>query len=101
MWCYHFSYKRQCLYQFNHCIRVLKPNLTFSHTFGTKGSSNCQFIYPRDVAIIDKQGHSVYVTVTDNQRIQRFTIRNGRIVFNLFLMQCTGPVRSVVVVDKH
>ena len=55
----------------NHRIQVLNPDLTFSHTFGTKGSAKGQFNYPRDVAI-DRQG-LVYVTDCWNHRIQKFT----------------------------
>ena len=55
----------------NHRIQVLNPDLTFSHTFGTKGSAEGQFNYPRDVAI-DKQG-LLYVTDCLNHRIQKFT----------------------------
>ena len=55
----------------NHCIQVLNPNLTFSHSFGMVGSANGQFIAPRDIAI-DRQGF-VYVTDFGNHRIQKFT----------------------------
>ena len=50
---------------------MLKPDLTCSHTFGTKGSGRGQFNYPRDVAI-DRRG-LVYVTDCWNHRIQIFT----------------------------
>ena len=36
--------------QNNHHIQVLNPDLTFSHTFGTKGSAEGQFNFPRYVA---------------------------------------------------
>ena len=55
----------------NHRIQVLKPDLTFSHTFGTKGSAKGQFNKPFDVAV-DRQG-LVYVSDTWNHRIQIFT----------------------------
>ena len=55
----------------NNCIQVLNPDLTFSHTFGTKGSAEGQFNNPVGIAI-DKQG-LVYVTDTHNHRIQIFT----------------------------
>ena len=55
----------------NHRIQVLNSDLTFSHTFGLKGSAEGQFNSPADVSI-DRQG-LVYVTDTDNHRIQTFT----------------------------
>uniref|UniRef100_A0A1X7SZ42 SMP-30/Gluconolactonase/LRE-like region domain-containing protein n=1 Tax=Amphimedon queenslandica TaxID=400682 RepID=A0A1X7SZ42_AMPQE len=55
----------------NHRILVLNPDLTFSHSFGSKGSANGQFQCPRDIAI-DSQG-LVYVTDSDNHRIQKFS----------------------------
>uniref|UniRef100_A0A1X7TUI8 SMP-30/Gluconolactonase/LRE-like region domain-containing protein n=1 Tax=Amphimedon queenslandica TaxID=400682 RepID=A0A1X7TUI8_AMPQE len=55
----------------NHCIQVLNPDLTFSHSFGSKGSANGQFQYPRDIAI-DSQG-LVYVADSYNHRIQKFS----------------------------
>ena len=62
---------------YNHRIQVLNPDLTFSHSFGKKGSANGQFNKPGDVAI-DSQG-LVYVTDSDNHRIRKFT-PNGRFV---------------------
>ena len=55
----------------NHRIQVLNPDLTFSHSFGSKGSANGQFLYPRNIAI-DSQG-LVYATDYDNHRIQKFS----------------------------
>ena len=55
----------------NHRIQVLNPDLTFSHTFGTKGQAKGKFCNPRSVAI-DRQG-LVYVTDQYNHRIQTFT----------------------------
>ena len=57
--------------QNNHRIQVLNPDLTFSHTFGTKGSAEGQFNFPRYVAF-DRRG-LVYVTDVCNHRIQTFT----------------------------
>ena len=54
----------------NHHIQVLNPDLTFSHSFGSKGSANGQFQYPYDIAI-DNQG-LVYVTDWGNHCIQKF-----------------------------
>ena len=55
----------------NHRIQVLNPDLTFSHSFGKKGSANGQFNNPHDIAI-DSQG-LVYVSDTNNHRIQKFS----------------------------
>ena len=55
----------------NHRTQVLNPDLTFSHSFGSKGSANGQFNISCDIAI-DSQG-LVYVTDTDNDRIQKFS----------------------------
>ena len=61
----------------NHRIQVLNPDLTFSHSFGSEGSANGQFIGPSDIAI-DSQG-LVYVAEYGNHRIQKFT-PNGKFV---------------------
>ena len=56
----------------NHiCVQVLNPDLTFSHTFGKKGSGKGQFQSPCGIAC-DSTG-KVYVTDGDNHRIQVFT----------------------------
>ena len=55
----------------NHRVQVLHPDLTFSHMFGSEGSRQGKFQYPRDVAI-DSQGY-VYVTDYVNHRVQQFT----------------------------
>ena len=55
----------------NHRVQVLHPDLTFSHMFGSAGSSQGQFQYPIDV-VIDSQGY-VYVTEYSNHRVQQFT----------------------------
>ena len=57
--------------RYNNRIQVLNPDLTFSHSFGKKGSANGQFNEPCDIAI-DNQG-LVYVTDNGNHRIQKFT----------------------------
>ena len=55
----------------NHCIKILKPDLTFSNSFGSQGSGDGEFMYPRDVAF-DSTGN-VYVADFNNHRIQVFT----------------------------
>ena len=55
----------------NNCVKVLNPDLTFSHSFGSKGSANGQFQSPIDIAL-DSQG-LVYVTDSGNHRIQKFS----------------------------
>ena len=55
----------------NQRIQVLNPDLTFSYSFGSKGSAEGQFKYPRFIAI-DNQG-LVYVSDRYNHRIQVFT----------------------------
>ena len=55
----------------NHCIQVLNPDLTFSHSFGSKGSANGQFLQPCNIAT-DTDG-SVYMTDSGNHRVQKFS----------------------------
>ena len=55
----------------NHHIQVLNPDLTFSHSFGSKGLANGQFQYPADIAI-NSQGLA-YVADMNNHRIQKFS----------------------------
>ena len=54
----------------NHCIQVLNPDLTFSHSFGKIGSADGQFLFPLGIAI-DSQGF-VYVSDFGCHRIQKF-----------------------------
>ena len=51
-------------------IQVLNPDLTFSYSFGSKGSAEGQFSSPRFIAI-DNEG-LVYVSDRNNHRIQVF-----------------------------
>ena len=62
----------------NHRIHVLNPDLTLSHTFGSKGSAKGHFNYPSDV-VIDRRG-LVYVADTFNHCIQVLT-RKGKFLF--------------------
>ena len=55
----------------NHRIQVLNPDLTFSYSFGSKGSAEGQFHSPWFIAI-DNQG-LVYVSDRGNHCIQVFT----------------------------
>uniref|UniRef100_A0A1X7UV11 RING-type domain-containing protein n=1 Tax=Amphimedon queenslandica TaxID=400682 RepID=A0A1X7UV11_AMPQE len=50
---------------------VLNPDLTFSHSFGSYGSTNGQFKYPQGIAF-DGQG-LLYVADGWNHRIQKFS----------------------------
>ena len=79
----------------NHRIQVLNPDLTFSHTIGTYGSTRGKFNNPRDVAV-DKQG-LVYVADTGNRRIQMFT-PDGQY---LFQFGTEGPGFGIVVDDNN
>ena len=56
---------------YNHRIQVLTPDLTFSHSFGKKGSAEGQFQYPCDITS-DSKG-LLYVADASNNRIQVFT----------------------------
>ena len=56
---------------YNCRIQVLNPDLTFSYSFGSKGSAEGQFSSPRFIAI-DNQG-LVYVSDRSNDCIQVFT----------------------------
>ena len=55
----------------NHRIQILNFDLTFSSSFGSKGSGNGHFNTPRDVAF-DSTGNA-YVADFNNHRIQIFT----------------------------
>ena len=56
---------------FNHRIQVLNKNLTYSHSFGKKGSSPEQFNNPYDVTF-DNEGY-LYVADRNNHCIKKFT----------------------------
>ena len=55
----------------NHRIQVLNSNLTYSSSFGKKGSNNGEFDNPYDIST-DREGN-VYVADSENHRIQVFT----------------------------
>ena len=55
----------------DNCIQILNPDMTFSSSFGSKGSGDGQFYAPYDVAI-DSIGN-VYVVNFFHDRIQVFT----------------------------
>ena len=55
----------------NHRIQVLDKDLTYSHSFGKKGSSPEQFHYPYDVTF-DNEG-CLYVADFSNHCIKKFT----------------------------
>ena len=55
----------------NHRIQVLNNDLTYSHSFGKKGSLPEQFNYPWDVTF-DNEGY-LYVADTNNRCIKKFT----------------------------
>ena len=55
----------------NHRIQVLNNDLTYSHSFGRRGSSPEQFNYPCDVTF-DNEGY-LYVADTNNHCIKKFT----------------------------
>ena len=71
----------------NHRIQVLNPDLTFSYSFGSKGSAEVQFCSPWFIAI-DNQG-LVYVSDCWNHRIQVFT-SEGKYIFQ-FGTYGSGP----------
>ena len=60
---------------YNHRIKVLREDLSFSNFFGCEGSKQGEFRQPRDVAF-DSDGN-VYVADNGNRRIQVFT-KEGR-----------------------
>ena len=55
----------------NHRIQVLNKDLTYSHSFGKKGSLREEFNNPYDVAF-DNEGY-LYVADSDNHCIKKFT----------------------------
>ena len=55
----------------NHRIQVLNKDLTYSHSFGKKGSSPEQFNHPYDVTF-DNEGY-LYVADNENHCIKKFT----------------------------
>ena len=58
-------------------VQILNEDLTFYRTFGSSGSGNGQFQWPRDISF-DSTGN-VYVADQNNKRIQVFTA-NGEYI---------------------
>ena len=54
-----------------HCVSVLAPDGMKIQSFGSKGSGNGEFNFPRGIAQ-DKEGN-IYVTESGSSRIQKFT----------------------------
>ena len=77
----------------NHRIQVLNPDLTFSHTFGTRGLAVGQFNYLAHVAI-DRRG-LLYVTDILNCRVQIFT-PEGQVLFHFYTRQQRHPIGIAV-----
>ncbi|XP_019851918.1 PREDICTED: E3 ubiquitin-protein ligase TRIM71-like [Amphimedon queenslandica] len=71
----------------NDRVQVFNPDLTFSLSFGSKGSANGEFDYPHGIAI-DSQG-LVYVADCWNHRIQKFS-PDGKFV-GKFGTEGSGP----------
>ena len=76
----------------NNRILVLNPDLTFSYSFGSKGSTNGQFSSPWLIAI-DNQG-LVYVSDWGNNRIQVFTSEGKYISQFGTRGSCPGQLQS-------
>jgi DNA-binding beta-propeller fold protein YncE len=70
----------------NHRIQVLDPNLSYSFSFGTKGSGDGEFNHPGFIAVDDE--HNIYVTDMNNHRIQKFDSKGN------FLAQFKRPNSS-------
>ena len=78
----------------NDRVQVLNPDLTFSHTFGSRGSGDGEFNCPNDVAI-DSEG-LVYVTDHDNHRIQKFT-PEGKFLGQFGVKQILGTPGGIAI----
>ncbi len=70
----------------NHCVQILNPDLTFSSSFGSRGSSTIgQFQFPYDVAfdscgnvyVVDGGNHCIQVFTADGHSLRKFG-RKGR-----------------------
>ena len=57
----------------NYRVQVLNEDLSFSHTFGKKGTKQGQFLRPYDVAFDSEE--MVYVTDEERGDIQKFTLQ--------------------------
>ena len=70
----------------NHCVQILNPDLTFSSSFGSRGSGTIgQFQFPYDVAfdscgnvyVVDGGNHCIQVFTADGHSLRKFG-RKGR-----------------------
>ena len=90
-----------------HCIRLFKQDCTYSHSFGEQGNEPGKFCYPHSIAF-DSKGN-VYITDTQNHRIQKFAVESTLItVFDTRLEQptalCIDPYDTLLIADvgnKH
>lgn len=71
-----------------HCVKRLNSDLTVASTFGTHGELDGQFNFPFDIAI-DGGTRNVYVTDTENHRVQVFT--PGGAYLRQFGVEGSGP----------
>ena len=85
----------------NHHIQVLNKDLTYSHSFGKRGSSPEQFNYPYDVTF-DNEGY-LYVADSNNHCIKKFTSTGQHI--STFSSEGSNPGQisypSSIIIDNN
>ena len=85
----------------NNRIQVLNKDLTYSRSFGKKGSSSEQFKYPCDVTF-DNEGY-LYVTDNNNHCIKKFTSRGQYI--STFSSEGSNPGQIIhptyIIIDNN